>query len=344
VTAIIKKRSRGARACRVAGRFPANVLVSHAPGCTSACEGLPSRALDLFPNAKHGRRPGFDLTQIACDDAAPGDAEDSDLDRPPHGHLQPAAGRDRQVHLHQPPAVSTRASSSSSGSTTRARAAIRGRSDSGRTGTTDDCTGGNQAQTAAKNGGPAAGWFILNNVLANPGILLERLHDPGDQATVHRGGAAGSTRATGSPAGAGRAMPRTRSPRSRRRSGQPRRRSGDVPGGAGCGVAGSGPARQQPDQLHGALARISTLTPSPLPGAGGPCWRRDSHASCEKRGRMERVAALRGICVTLRPETTRPRRRRRTAATLLPGADQAPPTVGLAVVPRPAAAFRARPA
>jgi hypothetical protein len=77
VTAIIKKRSRGARACRVAGRFPANVLVSHAPGCTSGCEGLPSRALNLFPNAKHGRRPGFDLTQIACDDAAPGDAEGS---------------------------------------------------------------------------------------------------------------------------------------------------------------------------------------------------------------------------------------------------------------------------
>lgn len=91
-----------ADACMVAGRFSANVLVSHVPGCGSGgctatcalrlideaaastrapsprlrtvsrlfycpkasrrerdagCEGLPPRALDLFPNAKHGRRP-----------------------------------------------------------------------------------------------------------------------------------------------------------------------------------------------------------------------------------------------------------------------------------------------
>jgi site-specific DNA-methyltransferase (adenine-specific) len=89
-------------ACRVEGRFPANVTLTHAPGCRSGrcavgcpvriiddaagrsrassraareasrlfycpkasrrerdagCEALPPRTLDLFPNAKHGRRP-----------------------------------------------------------------------------------------------------------------------------------------------------------------------------------------------------------------------------------------------------------------------------------------------
>ena len=34
------------------------------------------------------------------------------------------------------------------------------------------CTGGNQATTAANNGGPAAGWYILNNLLNNPGYHL----------------------------------------------------------------------------------------------------------------------------------------------------------------------------
>jgi hypothetical protein len=32
------------------------------------------------------------------------------------------------------------------------------------------CTGGNQAETAAKNGGPDEGWFILDDVLNDPGI------------------------------------------------------------------------------------------------------------------------------------------------------------------------------
>ncbi|UJA22040.1 site-specific DNA-methyltransferase [Thermoleophilia bacterium SCSIO 60948] len=89
-------------ACRVEGRFPANVTLTHAPGCRSGrcavgcpvgiidaaagssrassraarqasrlfycpkasrrerdagCEALPPRALDLFPNAKHARKP-----------------------------------------------------------------------------------------------------------------------------------------------------------------------------------------------------------------------------------------------------------------------------------------------
>lgn len=89
-------------ACRVDGRFPANVALAHAPGCgtgrceetcpvriidaasgrsrvpsgaprqasrlfycpkasrrerDAGCEQLPPRALDLFPNAKHARRP-----------------------------------------------------------------------------------------------------------------------------------------------------------------------------------------------------------------------------------------------------------------------------------------------
>ena len=34
------------------------------------------------------------------------------------------------------------------------------------------CTGGNQAATAASNGGPAAGWYILDNLLNNPGYRL----------------------------------------------------------------------------------------------------------------------------------------------------------------------------
>jgi uncharacterized repeat protein (TIGR01451 family) len=34
------------------------------------------------------------------------------------------------------------------------------------------CSGGNQAQTAAKNGGTAAGFFILDNVLNSPGIKI----------------------------------------------------------------------------------------------------------------------------------------------------------------------------
>lgn len=91
-----------AEACRVEDRFPANVVLSHAPGCEpgrcgegcavtlldaaagrtrvpsgalreasrlfycpkasrrerdTGCEQLPPRALDLFPNAKHARRP-----------------------------------------------------------------------------------------------------------------------------------------------------------------------------------------------------------------------------------------------------------------------------------------------
>jgi len=32
------------------------------------------------------------------------------------------------------------------------------------------CTGGNQAETAAKNGGPDEGWFILDDILNDPGI------------------------------------------------------------------------------------------------------------------------------------------------------------------------------
>ncbi|MDX1520666.1 MAG: hypothetical protein R3264_03485 [Anaerolineae bacterium] len=34
------------------------------------------------------------------------------------------------------------------------------------------CTGGNQAQTAANNGGPAEGWFILDDLLNNPGYTI----------------------------------------------------------------------------------------------------------------------------------------------------------------------------
>ncbi len=34
------------------------------------------------------------------------------------------------------------------------------------------CTGGNQATTAAGNGGPGAGWFILNDLLNNPGYTI----------------------------------------------------------------------------------------------------------------------------------------------------------------------------
>lgn len=34
------------------------------------------------------------------------------------------------------------------------------------------CTNGNQVQTATKNGGPAAGWYILDYILSSPGITL----------------------------------------------------------------------------------------------------------------------------------------------------------------------------
>jgi hypothetical protein len=90
------------QACRVDGRFPANLVLSHSPDCApqrcapgcpatlingaangsrvssrparepsrlfycpkasrserdAGCDELPTRALDLFPNAKHARRP-----------------------------------------------------------------------------------------------------------------------------------------------------------------------------------------------------------------------------------------------------------------------------------------------
>ena len=38
------------------------------------------------------------------------------------------------------------------------------------------CTGGNQIQVAAKNGGPAAGWYTLDNLLNNPGYTIGILH------------------------------------------------------------------------------------------------------------------------------------------------------------------------
>ena len=34
------------------------------------------------------------------------------------------------------------------------------------------CTGGNQPQTAAENGGPSAGWYILDDLLNNPGYTI----------------------------------------------------------------------------------------------------------------------------------------------------------------------------
>ena len=38
------------------------------------------------------------------------------------------------------------------------------------------CTGGNQPTTAASNGGPAAGWFILDDLLNDPGFTIGLLH------------------------------------------------------------------------------------------------------------------------------------------------------------------------
>ena len=54
------------------------------------------------------------------------------------------------------------------------------------------CTGGNQANTAASNGGPAAGWYILDNLLNNPGYHLgpangAGLHLDGNPANVLTG-------------------------------------------------------------------------------------------------------------------------------------------------------------
>jgi hypothetical protein len=40
------------------------------------------------------------------------------------------------------------------------------------------CTGGNQAVTAAANGGPDEGWYILNDILNNPGITIGILEIP----------------------------------------------------------------------------------------------------------------------------------------------------------------------
>ena len=34
------------------------------------------------------------------------------------------------------------------------------------------CTGGNQDQTAAENGGPEAGWYILDDLLKSPGYVI----------------------------------------------------------------------------------------------------------------------------------------------------------------------------
>jgi uncharacterized repeat protein (TIGR01451 family) len=48
------------------------------------------------------------------------------------------------------------------------------------------CTGGNQAQTAAKNGGAAAGFFLLDNVLNSPGIKIGNYTIPG-AGTVESG-------------------------------------------------------------------------------------------------------------------------------------------------------------
>lgn len=40
----------------------------------------------------------------------------------------------------------------------------------------NSCTGGNQAATAAENGGAGAGWHILDDVLNDPGITIGVLH------------------------------------------------------------------------------------------------------------------------------------------------------------------------
>ncbi|HEV8633696.1 MAG TPA: DUF4082 domain-containing protein [Chloroflexota bacterium] len=47
----------------------------------------------------------------------------------------------------------------------------------------NSCTGGNQAQTAAKNGGRDAGWYILDDVLNSPGIKLAAHVLPAANAT-----------------------------------------------------------------------------------------------------------------------------------------------------------------
>jgi hypothetical protein len=51
------------------------------------------------------------------------------------------------------------------------------------------CTSGNQATTAANNGGPAAGWYIADNLLNNPGYYLGPVNDYG----LHLDGLIGNT-------------------------------------------------------------------------------------------------------------------------------------------------------
>ena len=60
------------------------------------------------------------------------------------------------------------------------------------------CTGGNQAQTAAQNGGPAAGWNILDNLLNNPGYYLGKIDGTGLRLDGNAGNAltAGTTSPT----------------------------------------------------------------------------------------------------------------------------------------------------
>ena len=46
------------------------------------------------------------------------------------------------------------------------------------------CTGGGQADTAAANGGPEAGWYILDDLLNYPGYTIGILELDGEDCEI----------------------------------------------------------------------------------------------------------------------------------------------------------------